>query len=258
LGQRNDPPWKTTFWIACLGALLGMAGWLMTDRHLTAVHILVWIIANIVFAAVLVLWDRGNPILSLRVSPESLTIVRARSQGVYPWRQMQAARFQKYPVVTMGTSVECFKFRCLGRNHELLTGLQPAADEEFRILVSGIMEHLNIPEVSATLLSFGHVLSVGGAITFLLGTFGMLIAHAIGYHTMGTIFGLAFIITGAVIALMTRDLRLSRLVISATVTLFLVGGIILSSLGINVRQVLNHWEQQERQQWIWPTTEESR
>jgi hypothetical protein len=35
---RKDPPWKTTFWIACLGALLGVAGWLMTDRHLTAVQ----------------------------------------------------------------------------------------------------------------------------------------------------------------------------------------------------------------------------
>jgi hypothetical protein len=75
---------------------------------------------------------------------------------------------------------------------------------------------------------------------------------------MGTIFGVALVVSGAVIAFMTRELRLSRVVMAATIALFLFGGIILWSLGINVRQVLIHWEQQERQQGLWPTTQSSR
>src|SRR5262249_17963831 len=109
-----------------------------------------------------------------------------------------------------------------------------------------------------SLPSFRHRLSVGGGFTFILGTAGMLIAHTLGYHTMGTIFGLALIVSAAVIALMTHDLRLSRLVLSATTALFLFGTLILWSTGTNVRQVLNHWEQQERQQGLWPTSQSSR
>jgi hypothetical protein len=185
LGRRRDPVWKSILFVMLLGAIIGLAGWAITDRHFSAAHILIWIIANIAWVAVLVQADVRKPLLCLRVSPESLTVVRAKSQAVYPWREMEAARFRVYPIVTMGTNVECFVFRFNKRNTELLTGLRPAEEREFKVLVSEVLDHLRIPVESGALPSFRHRLSVGGAFTFILGAAGMLIATRLAITRWG-------------------------------------------------------------------------
>ena len=57
---------------------------------------------------------------------------------------------------------------------------------------------------------------------------------------------LEFLFTGSVIAWMTRRQRLSKLIIAATALVILGGSVILWVCRVNVRQVLQKWEQMEK------------
>jgi hypothetical protein len=94
--------------------------------------------------------------------------------------------------------------------------------------------------------SFEHVLAVAGAWLFIASIAGLLVSHALGYRTLGTVFGLAPLFTGSVIAWMTRRERASRAVLLATVALVVGGSAILWTCHVNLRETLNRWEWFER------------
>ena len=86
-----------------------------------------------------------------------------------------------------------------------------------------------------------------GEACFVVSAFGMLTAHFFVYHTIGTIVGLAFMLSGICMALMTRKERLSRWILTAIVILMVAGGVFIWAFKIDVSEVLYQWEKHERQ-----------
>jgi len=201
-------------------------------------------------------------LVEIRVTTDGFTVVRTGGTKEYAWSDLEAARLQDYPVVIHGTSAHSlyFLFRADGKNDGVEVGeLDASTRRAFYVAVAWYLYMFGIPEQTPAMPSFANTLSLVGAWVFVGGAFGMLVAHLLGYHTLGTVFGLAVMASGTCIAFMTRRERLSRLVLAATATVLVVGGALIWALGINVRDVLNEWEMRERQlgraPWSAPNTE---
>jgi hypothetical protein len=234
--------------LALLGAIVGGAGWFEVDRTLAISHIACWLGAGMIIFIPFGWFIERNPVLSFSIDEGGLTIARALGTRTFAWADITAARFQDYPLAhSGGQTIRCFLLRAAGEKFELTPEFP---DEETRdafedAMLDALQSH-EIPETSHALPSFERMLSLGGACVFAASIVGMLAAHALGYHTLGTIFGLAFLFTGSIIAWMTRGQRLSRIVLVATLALIVGGTGILWACHVNVRDVLNRWEQVEK------------
>jgi hypothetical protein len=241
-------PAQRTFAVIALGVILGGVGWYGIDGTLSPTHIACWVVPSVIAVVVLVWIFERNPLLTIGIDDTGLTITRVSGTRIFTWSEIEAARFQDYPIADSGgQSITCFLIRAGGKNIELTPEFSDDATREaFEEAILGELEYRDIPETSPGLPSFERRLSLAGAWTFVASILGLLIAHAMGYHTFGTIFGLAFLFTGSVIAWMTRGQRLSQLILAATLLLIVGGSAILWVCDINVRQVLQKWEQLEK------------
>ena len=234
--------------MVALGLILGGVGWHSMDGTLTLMHMSAWLVPGVVLIVALVWFFERNPVLSIGIDDSGLTITRAGGTKRFLWAEVEAARFQDYPVAhSGGRTITVLLIRTGGKTLELTPDFpDDAARQLFEEAILCELESRDIPETSSALPSFEHVLSLCGAWTFIVSIVGLLGANLAGYHTLGTIFGLAFLFTGSVIAWMTRRQRLSKLIIAATALVILGGSVILWVCRVNVRQVLQKWEHMEK------------
>jgi hypothetical protein len=235
--------------IVLLGALLGGVAWAGFDFTISALHIAGWLAGGIAVVAPVVWFGTRNPVLSIGIDDAGLTIERTAGTRTIPWGDVEAARFQDYAMPnTGGQVIRCLLVRAGGKTLELTPEFADAeTGDAFEEALFRELEYRDIPETSPALPSFARVLSLAGAWTFAAAIGGLLAAHAAGYHTIGTIVGVSFLLTGSVIAWMTRRQRISRIVLAATAVLIVGGGTILWACRVNVREALNRWEWTERQ-----------
>ena len=240
------PPVQRVAATVALGAILGGVGWIGMDATISVGHIAAWLGASIAVVSVIVWFGSRNPILSIGIDADGLTVVWQSGPRTFAWADIEAARVQDYPAGQMG-NVRYLLLRAGGKTFELSPTF---ADEEteaaFEESLLRELDERDIPETSGGLPSFERTLSIGGAGVFVASIVGLLATHAMGYHTLGTIFGGAFLLTGSVVAWMTRRQRISRLILAATLLLILGGGAILWACHVNVREELQKWDRIER------------
>jgi hypothetical protein len=242
-------PAKQALALVSLGAMVGAVAWFGYDRTLSISHIAGWLAAGIGVFTTLAWLVTRNPVLLIGIDDAGLKIVRARGTRTLAWADIEAARFQDYELPKSGgQTITCLLLRAAGENFELTPEFadDDAKREAFEEAILRELEFRDIPETSIGLPSFERTLSLAGAWLFVASIAGLLAAHAAGFHTLGTVFGLAFLFTGTGLAWMTRRLRTSRLVLAATAILILGGCAILWACQVNVREVLNRWEWVER------------
>lgn len=234
--------------IVLIGLVVGGVGWYEVDRTLAFGHILAWLVGIVIVFAGLAWLILRNPILSIGIDDIGLTIERAGGTRKFAWADIQAARFQDYPVLySGGQTLTCFLLRAGGKSFELTPEFRDDATRvAFQESILRELESRDIPETSKGLPSFERLLSLTGAWIFVASIVAMLAAHALQYHTLGTIFGSALLLTGSVMAWMTRRERPSRLVLAATLVLIVAGSAILWACHVNVRDVLQKWEEIEK------------
>ena len=204
--------------IIVVGAMLGGFGWYQIDRTTTITHIAGWLAGNTAIFAMLAWLLLRNPVQSIAIDDAGLTIERACGTSKFVWADIEAARFWDYPLATVGGQpIRYFLLRAGGKTLELLPDfIDEATCESFESAILRELELRGIPRASECLPTFEHNLSHMGAWVFLASIFGMLAAHALGFHTLGTVFGLGFLLTGSTMAWMTRREHLSRVVLSGT------------------------------------------
>ena len=232
-----------------IGALVGAVGWFEVDRTITFAHLAAWVGGTAVLFGPFAWILTRNPVISITVDDRTLTVERARRPLKFAWSEIEAARFQDYPLSHSvgGGTMRCFLVRARGENFELTPGFaDPETEAAFEDAILRELEFHDVPETAKSLPSFEHVLAVMGAWLFAVSIAGILAAHALGYRTLGTIFGLGALVTGSVIAGMTRRERVSRVVLIATIALILGGSAILWACHVNLRETLNRWEWVER------------
>jgi hypothetical protein len=243
--RANSPAQKAAATVA-LGAILGGVGWIGMDATISIGHIAGWLGASIAVVSVIVWFGSRDPILSIGIEANGLTVVWQSGPRTFAWTDIEAARVQDYPAGQMG-NIRYLLLRAGGKTFELSPTF---ADEEteaaFEETLLRELDERDIPETSGGLPSFERTLSLGGAGIFVASIVGLLAAHAMGYHTLGTIFGGAFLLTGSAVAWMTRRQRISRVILAATVLLILGGGAILWACHVNVREELQKWDVAER------------
>jgi MFS family permease len=246
---KDKPKWRTVpYFIGC-GALLGLLLWSYYDRNVSWLHILGW-----VGGLALILGLIGLPIFrkkelkEFRIDAEGFKIIWAVGSQEYKWKELEAARFETYPVVNLHTDVHCFRFRVNGKNTEMIMdGLGDKGMRAFRIVMGRFLSEHEIPPECKELRSFTHLLALGGMLTFVVSAIGTIIAYVLFYRTLGVVFGTAIMATGAVIAFMTRRERISKYVLTASVVMVTSLIVMIWAFNINVGQTLRDWEKQERQ-----------
>ena len=241
---RHVPWWRI---LAC-GAVVGLCGWLLVDRDVSWHRLLTWAAIGAAGFSVYLLPQVQRTLLEeIRVRPDGFTVVRKGSTREYAWSDLEAAYFELYPVVNLGQHLHYFRFRAGGRNREVcLDGLDDRTRQACCATLGAFLRTHRVPERSPELSTFQTQLSHSAAWVFVLSAFGMLAAHFFACHTLGTIFGLSFMLTGTCMALMSRRERLSRLVLAATAILVVAVGLIIWAFQIDVRAVLQDWETRER------------
>lgn len=234
------------FTLALVGAAVGAVGWYEVDRTMTAIHIACWVLGGAALLVPLAWWVERNPVLSIGFDETGLTLARKEWTRTFAWSEIEAARIQIYES-GHGPKITAFLLRAGGETFELTPDfIDEATREAFEDRLAGECADRNIPEATKNLPSFEWILSLGGAFVFIASIVGLIGAHAAGYHTLGTIFGLAFLFTGSIIAFMTRRERISRFVLAATLLLIIGGTAILWACHVNVREVLQRWDWIER------------
>jgi hypothetical protein len=245
--DESASPLQRTLIMLAVGAILGAVGWYEADHTFTWQHISAWLIVGIALFSGLAIWAMRNPVLSIGIGEDGLTIIRLRGPLIFAWSEIEAARLQDYPIVKMHTTITCLLIRAHGENFELVPDFDPMTQQEFAEAIGEELSARNIPAISEGLRSFDYMLSQSGAWVFVVSIIGILIAHAMGYRTLGTVFGLGLLFTGSVLALMTHHQRTSKVILAATLALILGATAILWTCHVNVREVLNKWEWTERQ-----------
>lgn len=231
-----------------LGAMLGGLGWLGMDATVTVGHIAGWLVPSIAVISVIVWLGTRDPILSIGIGADGLTVVRRSGRRTFAWADIEAARIQDHPAGQMD-NVRYLVLRAGGKTYEVDPGFPDEETEAaFEDALVRELDERDIPETSAGLPSFDHTLSLISAWVFVGSIVGLIAAHAAGYHTLGTIIGSAFLLTGGVVAWMTRGQRVSRVILAATLLLILGGAAILWACGVNVREELIKWDVTERRQ----------
>jgi hypothetical protein len=240
------PPAQRVAATIALGAILGGVGWIGMDATVSVGHIAGWVGASIAVVSLIVWFATRDPILAMGIDAGGLTVVWQSGPRLFAWADIEAARVQDYPAGQMG-NVRYLLLRAGGKTFELApTFADEPTEAAFEDALLRELDERDIPETSEGLPSFERILSLGGAGVFVASIVGLLAAHAMGYHTLGTIFGGAFLLAGCVVAWMTRRQRISRVILAATVLLILGGTAILWACHVNVREELQKWDLTER------------
>lgn len=247
--EVDAPSTSSVFRLIGLGILLGLLCWIAVDRSLTWLHVSGWLSGGVALALMSRLPVFTRSVLkTVLVTPDGFTVSWHGRTETSAWRDLEAARFQDYPVVNLGTQVRCFGYRTRGKNVEVcIDGFDDATMASFRGLVASCLEAHGIPEHTPTMPSFQHALSQAGAWLYVSSAFGMMIAHGFSYHTLGTIFGTAIMATGVWISVMTRKGRASRVVLFGSLILVIGSVAIVLASGLSLRDTFVDWEQRERQ-----------
>jgi hypothetical protein len=245
----SPPPSRSQRVVATilLGAILGGIVWFGVDRTFAWQHIALWLAGAIALVATLVVLLTDDPLLAVGVDDHGLTLVRSRGSRTLAWGEIEAARWQEYPVTNLHTRIRCLLLRAGGRTIELTPEFDPDTLVAFENALGQQLEGHDVPESSPTLPSFERTLSRGGAVVFAISLVGMAIAYVLVYRTLGTIVGLSLLFTGTIIAAMTHRQRLSRVILALTVLLIVAAVVTVLGGHISLRDTLNRWEEQERQ-----------
>jgi hypothetical protein len=229
-----------------LGVILGGVSWIGMDATLSVGHIAGWLGAGVAVVLLIVWFGTRDPILSIGIDAAGLTVRWRSGPRTFAWADIEAARIQDYPAGEMG-NVRCLLLRAGGKTYELSPGFADERTEAaFEDALVRELDERDIPESSGSLPTFERTLSLFGAWLFVASIAGLIAAHAIGYHTLGTIFGSACLLTGSIVAWMTRGQRTSRIILAATLILVLGGSVILWACHVNVREELIKWDVAER------------
>jgi len=242
------PWWKVLPTTLSAGAVIGILMWYLWDREFTLLRVILWpgIAAALTGILMLPCFRRGE-LREFRFSAAGFRIITNGGDRSVAWKDLEAARFEAYPIMNTKSNMPCFQFRTGGQNREI--GISGLAEDKFKLfcrVMEKYLERHGIPDRTRELRSFQYGLSLVSAWVFGIGLIGMIMAHLLVLHTLGTIFGLAVILTGTVMALMTWRERISKWVITLTVLLFAAVVIYVQAFGVNVRQTLLDWEQRER------------
>ena len=260
---KGKPKWMTVPYFSALGALMGLLIWAGYDRVISLSHILGWVGG----AALLTTLFKLSPfckkeLKEIRIDAEGFKIVRVASEQKYKWEELEAARFQDYRVHRFYTDVHCFIFRINGKNKEII--LDGIKDKERKILyvaMERILSEYEIPPVCAAMPSFEHTLGLVGAIMFVAGAAGIIIAYMLVYKTLGLIFGGSVMATGTVISLIMIRERVSKWILAFSIVIVAVLILTIQVFDIDVGNVFREWEKEERQlgrpPWTEPTQTDS-
>jgi hypothetical protein len=245
---KGEPRWQSVPSFIAGGILIGLLLWAYLDRNVSWLHILGWSGGlALIFGLFGLPVFRKKELKEFRIDAEGFKIIWAVGSKEYKWKELEAARFETYPVINLHTDVHCFRFRVNGKNTEMIMdGLGDKGMRAFHIAMNNFLCEHEIPPECKELRSFTHLLALGGAFTFAASALAILIAYILYYRTLGVIFGTAFLATGTVIAFMTRRERISKYVL--TISAVIVTSLIIAiwAFNINVGQTLRDWEKQER------------
>lgn len=245
---KGEPKWRSVPYFVVCGALVGLLFWYQFDGNLSWSHIIAYCGG---FALIIGLFGlpmfRKKELKEIRVNEEGFKIYWAIGSKEYKWKELEAARFETYPIANLHTNVQAFKFRVAGKNTEVfIDGLGDTKISTFSIVTNKFLSDYCVPLQSKQMWSFNHFLAVSGAITFAVSAIAILIAYVLYYRTLGFIFGTAFLGSGVVVAFMTRKERISKyvLAISAIIATSLI--VMIWAFHIDVGQVLRDWDKEER------------
>jgi len=250
--RSPNPPsaaWRVAM-MMLVGAMVGAVAWYGMDQNLTLAHVAGWLLAGIAVFTPFAWFIERNPVFSIEIADTGLTIVRANGTRQLAWADIEAARLQGYPFAhSGGQTIRCFLLRAAGETFELTPEfIDNATRDAFEGALFRELESRDIPETAKALPSFDRMLSLGGAWLFIASIAGILAAQAAGFHTLGTILGSASLLTGSSIAWMTRQQRLSRVVLISTIFLIVASSAILWSCHVNVRDELQKLEWMDKRQ----------
>jgi hypothetical protein len=245
---KGEPKWRSVpYFIGC-GAMVGLLFWYHFDRNLSWPHMIAYCVG---FALIIGLFGlpvfRKKELKEIRVNEEGFKIEWAVGSEEHKWKELEAARFESYPVINLHTHIQCFKFRAGGKTTEILTdGLSQGMSRAFNIVMEKFLCDYEIPSQCPEMRGFDHLLALGGAFTFFVSALSILIAYILYYRTLGVMFGTAFMATGTVIAFMTRRERISKYVLAISIIIVTSLIVAIWAFNINVGQTLRDWEKQER------------
>jgi hypothetical protein len=233
-----------------LGAIVGIFMWYQFDRQLNWIHLIAWISGGgFVLCGILSLpYFHKSNLKEIRIFEEGFRIIDTTGTQSFFWRELDAAYFEIYPVANMGTSISCFEFRVKEKNYQIMIdGLGERKIKLFWMVMDGLLGRHEIPKEAKGFRSFQYYLSMIGLWVFIGGVSGIVIAHLLILHTLGTIFGLSVMFVGAAMALMTWRQTMSKWVILATVAAVMGTIVYIHVYDVDVQQTLQQWERRERE-----------
>src|SRR5947209_8422280 len=85
--------------VIVIGVILGVVGWFKVDGMVGWGHIGGWVMANVAGAVAVWMLVSRNPLLAVGVGPAGLSVYRQNGRRTFAWGEIEAARFQDYPIV---------------------------------------------------------------------------------------------------------------------------------------------------------------
>jgi hypothetical protein len=249
-GEEHKSWWRLLPAMAACGALIGLFGWYQFDGDVSVVHLAAWAGGGaVVLSCILLLpFFREKGLEEVRVFEEGFRVVDKGFEKEYAWGDLEAAHFEKYPVVNMGTEIQCFEFRANGRNVQLMIdGMGKDKVWAFAAVMNSFLEEKGIAKEAPKLRSFAYHLSQAAVGVFVVSIVLIVIGHLFVFHTLGTIIGASLMFAGAGLACFSWRQGLSKLVLAATVMVIVGVVVYVNVFDVNVRETLLEWEERERE-----------
>ena len=251
IADKPDKPWwhLLSALFTC-GAVIGLFLWYQFDGVFHWAHFSMWVIGGgILSCAVFSLpWFHKSDLKEIRIIEDGFRIIDRSSSKTFLWKELQASHFETYPVANMGTSISCFEFRVKEKNHQIIIdGLSERKIKLFWMVMDGLLGRYGVPSETKGLRTFRYYLSIIGLWVFVASIVGIVIAHLLILHTLGTVFGLSIMFTGTGMALITWKQTASKWVIVATAAIVIGTIVYIQVYNVNIQQTLQQWEQRERE-----------
>ena len=98
--------------LAC-GTILGILLWFTFDKNHSLTSLFFWGAGGAVgIGGILILpCFRKSELKQVNISENDFRIINRSGTNGYLWTDLQAAYFEKYPIVNMGVEILCFEFR---------------------------------------------------------------------------------------------------------------------------------------------------
>jgi hypothetical protein len=254
IADKPDKPWwyRLLIGIVC-GAAIGLLLWLKyewfkLDRTWDWIHLAAWAGGGAVVTGILVSlpFFRKTELKKIHVWEKGFRVFDRSGQQDYAWSELEAAHFETYPIPNLHTEIHCFEFRTAGKNIQLtIDGLGNKLPLFYEVM-DRFLEQNQIARETKQLRTFDHILSLCGAWLFAGSMVLTVVAHLLAFYTLGTLIGICLLLTGAVLAFMSREKNLSKWILAAAVVVILgtVGAVY--GFNINIRSTLLEWEKRER------------